>query len=166
MRMSVAAGMALSLAVGAAQAQPADPKIAARVDKVLAKTPLIDGHNDVPWGIRQRVGVHPERVDLSKDTSGLREADGPGMHTDIPRLRAGKLGGQFWSVYIPASFDGPIAVEMTLEQIDIAKSLAQRYPAVFEMAYTADDIVRIHKAGRIASLVGIEGGHQVHDSAT
>jgi len=155
--------LALVLA-GAAQAQTAaDPKIAARVGKVLAKTPLIDGHNDVPWGIRMRVGVHPEKVDLSADTTASA-GGGPGMHTDIPRVKAGRLGGQFWSVYIPASFDGPIAVEMTLEQIDIAKSLAQRYPAVFEMAYTADDIVRVHKAGRVASLVGIEGGHQMHDS--
>lgn len=164
MRMSVAAGVAMALIAAQAFAQPTDPALKARIDKVLAKTPLIDGHNDVPWGIRQRVGVHPDRIDLGKDTSGLKEADGPGMHTDIARLKTGRLGAQFWSVYIPSSFDGPIAVEMTLEQIDIAKSLAQRYPATFEMAYTADDIVRIHKAGRIASLVGIEGGHQIHDS--
>jgi len=164
-KSAAAYGAALAvLAAGSGWAQTVDPAIKARVDKVLARTPLIDGHNDVPWGIRQRVGVHPEKVDLGKDTSGLKEADGPGMHTDIARLKAGRLGGQFWSVYIPASFDGPIAVEMTLEQIDIAKSLPQRYPAVFEMAYTADDIVRVHKAGRIASLVGIEGGHQIHDS--
>ena len=164
MRKSVAAGVALAFVVGGAQAQTVDPKIAARVDKVLAKTPLIDGHNDVPWAIRQRVGVRPDKVDLNTDTSGLKEPGGPGMMTDIARVRAGKLGGQFWSVYIPASVDGPLAVEMTLEQIDIAKSLAQRYPTVFEMAYTADDIVRIHKAGRVASLVGVEGGHQIHDS--
>ena len=86
------------------------------------------------------------------------------MMTDIPRLKAGRVGGQFWSVYIPSSFDGPIAVQMTLEQIDIVKGLPARYPDVFEMAYTADDVFRIHKAGRIASLVGIEGGHQINDS--
>jgi membrane dipeptidase len=153
---------------GEAQAQsPAqadDAKIRSRVDKVLARTPLIDGHNDVPWGIRQRVGVHPDKIDLAQDTSGLKEPGGPGMMTDIPRLRAGKVGGQFWSVYIPSSFEGPLAVQMTLEQIDIVKGLAQRYPATFEMAYTADDVVRIHKAGRIASLVGIVGGHQMGDS--
>lgn len=158
------AGLAVVLATSAANAQAVDPKVAARVDRVLAKTPLIDGHNDVPWAIRQRVGVRPGKIDLSTDTSGLKEPGGPGMMTDIPRLKAGRLGGQFWSVYIPASFDGPIAVEMTLEQIDVAKSLPQLYPATFEMAYTADDIVRIHKAGRVASLVGIEGGHQIHDS--
>jgi membrane dipeptidase len=156
---------ALAVALGGvAQAQPVDPKIAARVDKVLAKTPLIDGHNDVPWGIRQRFGVRPDKIDLTADTSGLKEPDGPGMMTDIPRLKAGRVGGQFWSVYIPASVDGPLAVQMTLEQIDIVKALAQRYPATFEMAYTADDVVRIHKAGRVASLVGIEGGHQINES--
>jgi len=163
-RMLMAAGAALALTVGAAQAQPVDPKIAARVDKVLAKTPLIDGHNDVPWGLRQRVGIHPEKLDLGVDTSGIKEPGGPGMMTDIPRLKAGKVGGQFWSVFIPSSFDGPVAVQMTLEQIDIVKGMAQRYPTVFEMAYTADDVVRIHKAGRIASLVGIEGGHQINES--
>jgi membrane dipeptidase len=160
---SAAAFAALAFAA-TAHAQPADPKIAARVEKVLKATPLIDGHNDVPWAIRQRVGVHPEKIDLSADTRHLVERDGPGMMTDIPRLKAGGVGGQFWSVFIPSSFDGPVAVQMTLEQIDIVKSLAQRWPAAFEMAYTADDVVRIHKAGRIASLVGIEGGHQIGDS--
>ncbi|PZQ41065.1 MAG: membrane dipeptidase, partial [Phenylobacterium zucineum] len=87
-----------------------------------------------------------------------------GLMTDIPRLRAGGLGGQFWSVYLPVSFNGPIAVQATLEQIDIVKGLSTRYPDVFEMAYTADDVWRIHKAGKIASLVGIEGGHQINES--
>lgn len=84
--------------------------------------------------------------------------------TDIPRLKAGHVGGQFWSVFISPQFDGPIAVQMTLEQIDIVKGMATRYPDVFEMAYTADDVIRIHKAGRVASLIGIEGGHQIDDS--
>ena len=84
--------------------------------------------------------------------------------TDIPRLKAGKVGGQFWSVFISPQFDGPIAVQMTLEQIDIVKGMTVRYPDVFEMAYTADDVLRIHKAGRVASLIGIEGGHQINDS--
>lgn len=161
--MAGGAVLALSLA-GAAQAQAVDPKIAARVDKVLAKTPLVDGHNDVPWGARQRYGSHPERLDLRADTTKLAAPGEGGMMTDIPRLKAGRVGGQFWSVYIPSSFDGPIAVQMTLEQIDIVKGLPTRYPDVFEMAYTADDVFRIHKAGRIASLVGIEGGHQINDS--
>ena len=164
MRVSIAVGLAAVLLAGAATAQPADPKLAARIDKVLAKTPLIDGHNDVPWAARQRFGHHPEKLDLSKDTTALSDPGEPGLMTDIPRLRAGRVGGQCWSVYIPASYNGPIAVQTTLEQIDIVKGLAVRYPDVFEMAYTADDVVRIHKAGKIASLVGIEGGHQVNES--
>ena len=84
--------------------------------------------------------------------------------TDIPRLRAGQVGGQFWSVWISPSVTGPAAIKMTLEQIDIVKSMAARWPKDFEMAYTADDIVRAHKAGRVASLIGIEGGHQIDNS--
>lgn len=163
MRLLLAAASCLALAT-AAQAQAVDPKIAARVEKVLKGTPLIDGHNDVPWGLRQRVGIRPDKLDLSKDTRGLTAPGEPGMMTDIPRLRAGGVGGQFWSVFISPNFDGPIAVQMTLEQIDIVKGMAARYPETFEMAYTADDVVRIHKAGRIASMVGIEGGHQINDS--
>lgn len=163
MRFLLAAVSLLALAT-AAQAQAVDPKIAARVEKVLKATPLIDGHNDVPWGLRQRFGIHPEKLDFEHDTKSLVEPGGPGMMTDIPRLKAGRVGGQFWSVYIPSTFDGPVAVQTTLEQIDIVKGLAARYPATFEMAYTADDVVRIHKAGKIASLVGIEGGHQINDS--
>jgi membrane dipeptidase len=84
--------------------------------------------------------------------------------TDIPRLRAGQVGGQFWSVWISPSVTGAAAIKMTLEQIDIVKSMAARWPKDFEMAYTADDVIRAHKAGRIASLIGIEGGHQIDDS--
>lgn len=160
-------GLALSLAVsGAAAAQPADPKIAARIDKILAKTPLIDGHNDLPWEIRTRFAGKLEGLDLRADTSKLPspEADGVGLMTDIPRMRAGRMGGQFWSVWIPPSIEGPAAVQTTLEQIDLVKRLAERYPADVEMAYTADDIVRIHRAGKIAALIGVEGGNQINDS--
>lgn len=166
MRMSVAAGLALALIAAQAQAQAVDPAIKARIDKVLAKTPLIDGHNDLPGEIRGRAGGDVGKIDLRADTSKLPgERPGAiGLMTDIPRLRAGHVGGQFWSVFIPATFDGPIAVQMTMEQIDIVKGMATRYPDVFEMAYTADDVVRIHKAGKVASLIGIEGGHQINDS--
>ncbi len=165
MRLFLAFSIA-ALAAGAAQAQPADRKIAARVEAVLKKTPLIDGHNDLPGEIRGRFGGDVGKADLMIDTSKLppQRPGGIGMMTDIPRLKAGHVGGQFWSVFISPQFDGPIAVQMTLEQIDIVKGMATRYPGVFEMAYTADDVVRIHKAGKIASLIGIEGGHQINDS--
>ena len=84
--------------------------------------------------------------------------------TDIPRMRAGRMGGQFWSVWIPASITGPLAVQTTLEQIDLVKRMVERYPVDLEMAYTADDILRIHQSGRIASLIGIEGGNQINES--
>ena len=158
---------ALALALGgAAHAQPDEAKIKARVEKVLAKTPLIDGHNDLPGEIRGRAGGDVGKLDLRADTSTLKGSrpGGIGLMTDIPRLKAGRVGGQFWSVFIAPSFDGPIAVQMTMEQIDIVKGMATRYPDVFEMAYTADDVIRIHKAGRVASLIGIEGGHQINDS--
>jgi membrane dipeptidase len=84
--------------------------------------------------------------------------------TDIPRLHAGRVGGQFWSVWVPAEVTGPAAVKMTLEQIDLVQAMVARYPNDLRMAYTADDIVGIHKAGQVASLIGIEGGHQIDNS--
>ncbi|HEX7885104.1 MAG TPA: dipeptidase [Phenylobacterium sp.] len=167
MRLWGVAASVLALAWAAsASGQAIDPKIAARVDKVLAKTPLIDGHNDLPGAIRDRTGGDVGKLDLRADTSKLpsERPGGIGLMTDIPRLRKGHVGGQFWSVFISPQFDGPIAVQMTLEQIDIVKGMTVRYPDVFEMAYTADDVVRIHKAGKVASLIGIEGGHQIDDS--
>ena len=155
---------AFALLATAAAAQTADPRLAARVDRVLARTPLIAGHNDLPWAIRERFDSKLDRADLSKDTRGLPTAGGPPLMTDIPRLKAGRGGGQFWSVWIPADLTGPGAVQMTLEQIDVVKQMAARWPRDLEMAYGADDIVRIHKAGRVASLVGIEGGHHINDS--
>jgi membrane dipeptidase len=157
------AASAAALLASAAQAQAVDPKIAARVEKVLKATPLIDGHNDLAEQVRGRFGGKLDRVDMRADTSKIL-ADGVPMMTDIPRLKAGHVGGQFWSVFIPSSFDGPIAIQATLEQMDIVKALPARYPDVFEMAYTADDVVRIHKAGKVASMIGIEGGHQINDS--
>ena len=138
-----------------------DAALAARVAKVLADTPLIDGHNDLPWELRARVDVDL-RQDQTKLDIGSRGKTL--LMTDIPRLRAGSVGGQFWSVWTPASITGPAAVQLTIEEIDIVRLMVARYPETFEMAYTADDIVRIHREGRIASLIGIEGAHQVNDS--
>ncbi|MEO6154998.1 MAG: membrane dipeptidase, partial [Thermomonas sp.] len=138
-----------------------DAVLAARVAKVLADTPLIDGHNDLPWELRAR-GTVDLRVDHSKHDMG-KPGQTPLM-TDIPRMREGGMGGQFWSVWIPASTTGPAAVQMTIEEIDIVRTMVARYPDTFAMAYTADDIERIHREGRIASLIGIEGGHQINNS--
>jgi membrane dipeptidase len=136
-----------------------------RVARILSNTPLIDGHNDLPWEIRERFKGQVTAVDLRLDTSKLKlEADQAALMTDIPKMRAGMLGGQFWSVWIPAQTKGFEAVQLTLEQIDIVKRLAAAYPADLAMAYSAADIRRIHKAHKIASLIGIEGGHQINNS--
>jgi membrane dipeptidase len=136
-----------------------------RVDQILTQTPLIDGHNDLPWEIRERFKSDPGAVNLAADTRQLAlEAEQAALMTDIPRLRAGRVGAQFWSVWVPVTSQGFEAVQTTLEQIDIVKRMADRYPADFVMAYTAADIRRIHKSRKIASLIGIEGGHQINGS--
>ena len=151
-----------SVALAAAPASDtSEAALAARVSKVLVDTPLIDGHNDLPWELRARVNVDL-RVDHAKQ--GEAERGRTPLMTDIPRMRSGGMGGQFWSVWIPASTTGPAAVQMTMEEIDIVRTMVARYPEAFEMAYSADDIERIHRQGRIASLIGIEGGHQINDS--
>lgn len=136
-----------------------NPDPHAHVMALLEQTPLIDGHNDVPVQYLRRARNHVADLDFH-DTTAL------GMHTDLTRLRAGGLGGQFWSVYIPASDNGfePGDARRVLIQMDLVKRLAARYPDHLEMAYTADDVVRIHRAGRIASLMGMEGGHAIEDS--
>ena len=138
---------------------------AARVDRVLAATPLIDGHNDLPWELRDRSKGHLAAVDLRSDTAKLPVPEGGApMMTDIPRLRAGRVGGQFWSVWVPTELKGNDAVQATLEQIDLVKRMVATYPADFQMAYTAADIRRIHRSGKIASLIGLEGGHSINNS--
>jgi len=139
---------------------PPPPELVERARRLLAEAPLIDGHNDAPWQYRERTGNRLAELDLSASTAGLE----PPMHTDIPRLRAGGVGGQFWSVYVPAAMAGPGAPTAVLEQIDVVHRMAARWPETFEMAYGADDVRRIFAAGRIASLVGVEGGHAIHDS--
>jgi membrane dipeptidase len=136
-----------------------------RLDRVLTQTPLIDGHNDLPWEIRERFGGDLAKVDLSANTAALPAPSGSlPLMTDIPRLRRGRVGAQFWSVFIPVEVKGPQAVQETLEQIDLVKAMCARYPRDLAMAYTAADIRRLHKAGQVASLVGVEGGHQINDS--
>lgn len=128
--------------------------------RILREVPLVDGHNDLPWELRQQVANQLARIDLRGDTSTRAEP----MHTDIPRLRSGGVGAQFWSVYIPVDLEGPEAVKTVIEQIDVVKRFTDQYDEAFEMAYTAGDVVRIHRAGKIASLIGMEGGHSIDDS--
>ncbi len=149
--------LAQATSTPAAPVQAPDSGIAQRIDKLLTANPVIDGHNDLPWEIRSRYAAKVESVDLTKDTSKLALP----LQTDIPRLRKGHVGAQFWSVWITADILGPIAVETTLEEIDIVKRFVAANPGAFEMAGTAADIRRIEKGGKIASLMGVEGGHQI-----
>jgi membrane dipeptidase len=136
-----------------------------RVEQILARTPLIDGHNDLPWEIRERFKSDLTAVDLKSDTRRLPfPPDASALMTDIPRLRAGRVAGQFWSVWIPSGMKGFEAVQTTLEQMDLVKRMAARYPDDLEMAYTAGDVRRIHQSHKVASMIGIEGGHQINNS--
>jgi membrane dipeptidase len=146
-------------------AADANDVVKSRIDRVLQATPLIDGHNDLPWEIRERFNSDLSKIDLSANTSKLPVPAGQApLMTDIPRLHAGHVGGQFWSVWIPVSIKGPEAVQTTIEQIDIVKAMSARYPSDFGMAYSSADVWRVHKAGKIASLIGVEGGHQINNS--
>ena len=139
----------------------ADTNAAARIEikTLLREVPLIDGHNDLPWQYRKR-GGNLNTIDLTGDTSRLK----PPMVTDISRMRAGGMGGQFWSVYVPVELSGAEALQAVVEQIDVVYQMCARYPEVFELALTADDVERIHRAGKIASLIGMEGGHSINNS--
>lgn len=148
--------VAVALLAGGAAAQDAGE---ARARRILERTPLIDGHNDLPWALRQGHGSDPYAVDLTANLDASTE-----LHTDIPRLRAGGVGGQFWSVYVPASLEPVEAAKATFEQIDVVRRMVAAHPEAFELATTADDVQRIHRRGRIASLMGIEGGYSIDDS--
>lgn len=127
--------------------------------EILERVPLFDGHNDAPYQYRNRVGYKFGELDFY-DTTQL---DNP-MHTDIPRLKEGKVGAQWWSVYVPAGIPEDEAVKRTMEQIDFVYRMAEKYPNDFGMAYTADDVERIFEDGKIASLIGMEGGHSISNS--
>lgn len=143
----------------AAQAQAQTGNGEARVLEILRTTPLIDGHNDLPWALREGFGNDPHAVDLTTNLDASTS-----LHTDIPRLRAGGVGGQFWSVYVPATLTPTEAARETFEQIDTVRRIVAAHPDVFELAATADDVERIHSAGKIASLIGMEGGYSIDDS--
>jgi len=123
---------------------------------MLSRFPLIDGHNDLPWEIRLKFGKDPLKADLA-----TRRTD---IHTDLPRLEEGGLGGQFWSVYVPGTLPRHEAVNNVLEEIDIVYRLVEAHPDRFRIALTADDVENAFRDGRIASLLGAEGGHSIGGS--
>jgi membrane dipeptidase len=129
----------------------------ARARAIHKQSPLIDGHNDYPWALRE----HNVERDLNKLDIQTSQ---PSIMTDIPRLREGGVGAQFWSVYVPASMQGQTAVRATMEQIDVVHRMARKYPDFLEIARTVADVERIFTAGRIASMMGMEGGHSIDNS--
>ncbi|HSI16935.1 MAG TPA: dipeptidase [Sphingomonas sp.] len=157
--LATAAFVALSATpvIAKGTAAPAGTDYAARVARVLKDTPLIDGHNDWAETLAEREGEKRWTIDLRRMTP-----TGPDRYnTDIERLRKGGVGGQFWSVYVSADLPPLEQVKQTLDQIDLVRHIVARYPETFELARTAADVRRIHKAGRIASMMGVEGGGQI-----
>ncbi len=128
-----------------------------RINALLADHPLIDGHNDLPWCARETVGYDFDRLDIAGDTSDRN-------HTDIPRLRKGHVGAQFWSVFVPSNLPEGKAVTATLEQIDAVHHMIGRYADTFGLARTADEVEQVFASGRIASLLGAEGGQSIDSS--
>lgn len=131
-----------------------DPLVRAR--ELQRRAPLIDGHNDLPWKLREIAGRDLSKLDLTQPQ--------PQLMTDIPRLRTGEVGGQFWSVYVPASLNGPDAIQATMEEIDTVYRMSRLYSDTFQMAFRASDLELSFAHGRIASLIGMEGGHSIHNS--
>jgi len=136
-----------------------------RIRRLLEAAPVVDGHNDLIWELRQRArpaqgqtpgSVDFDAIDIAADLSGL------GLHTDIPRLRAGGVGAQFWSVYVPSTIANPVTA--TLEQIDAVRTMAARYPDDLALTTSADEMEAARAAGRVACLIGMEGGHSIDSS--
>lgn len=129
-------------------------RIPAAAARIHADLPVVDGHNDLPWEIRVRSGGSLDKA----DPRGRLE----GYHTDYPRLLAGGVGAQFWSVFVPAWADGPLAY--THRQIDLVERMTALAPSLTAMARTADEARRIRGSGRVAALLGAEGGHSIENS--
>jgi membrane dipeptidase len=136
-----------------------DPKVKARIDRILKATPLIDGHNDIAEQLAENY-----KRNIAGLASGTDQRQPHPLMTDMARLHAGRVGGQFWSVYINGAITGDAAIRETLEQIDIVRRMIDAYPNDLELARTADEVVRIHKAGKVASMIGVEGGRQIGGS--
>jgi membrane dipeptidase len=148
-----------ALMAAPAHAQQIDPKVKARIDRILKATPLIDGHNDIAEQLAENYHRHIDGL-----ASGTDQRQPHPLMTDMARLHAGRVGGQFWSVYINGALTGDAAIRETIEQIDIVRRMIEAYPNDLELARTADDVVRIHKSGKVASMLGVEGGRQIGGS--
>jgi membrane dipeptidase len=150
---------AMTLSPTFAQAQPIAPAVQARIDRILKATPLIDGHNDIAEQLAENY-----KRSIAGIASGTDQRQPHPLMTDIARLHQGRVGGQFWSVYIDGTITGDAAIRETIEQIDVVRRMIDAYPGDLELAATADDVVRIHRKGKIASMIGVEGGRQIGGS--
>ena len=159
MKTSFLYAAALAVIAVPAAAQQIDPKVQARIDRILKQTPLIDGHND----IAEQLAEHDQRS-IAGLAAGTDKRQPHALMTDMARLRQGRVGAQFWSVYIDGTITGDAAIRNTIQQIDIVRRMIEAYPGDLEMAATADDIIRIHRKGKIASMIGVEGGRQMGGS--
>ena len=159
MKTALLIAAALAAMAASASADPIDPKVQARIDRILKATPLIDGHND----IAEQLAENYKRT-VAGIAGGTNQWQPKPLMTDMARLHRGRVGGQFWSVYIDGTHTGDAAIRETLQQIDIVRRMIEAYPSDLELARTADDVVRIHKAGKIASMLGVEGGRQIGGS--
>ncbi|TDP92094.1 dipeptidase [Labedaea rhizosphaerae] len=131
--------------------------------RLLESAPLVDGHNDLPWALRERQGEDGP-IDLAKALDIDLTIRQDGMHTDLPKLREGGVGIQFWSVYVPCRFTGGAATSAVLEQIELTYALVNRYPDDLGLAGTADEAVELFESGKVAGFLGAEGGHCIDDS--
>jgi membrane dipeptidase len=150
---------ALTLMSTTATAQSIPPQVRARIDRILKATPLIDGHNDIAEQLAENY-----KRNIQGLASGTDQRQPHPLMTDMARLHQGRVGGQFWSVYINGEVTGDAAIRETIEQIDIVRRMIEAYPRDLELARTADDVVRIHKSGKVASMIGVEGGRQIGGS--
>ncbi|XP_042371564.1 dipeptidase 1-like [Plectropomus leopardus] len=145
--------LALWISSGAVTSQE-DPHMT-RAKQLMSETPLIDGHNDLPWQLRKQFNNQLNNVDLNTlDTT----------HTNIPKIKEGRLGAQFWSAYVPCETQYKDAVRQTLEQIDVIHRMCQKYPETFMFATSSQDIMEAFKMSKTASLIGVEGGHSLDSS--
>ncbi|MDE0801643.1 MAG: dipeptidase [Rhodospirillaceae bacterium] len=150
------------LSIGNTFATDSDEVLRKRVSSVLKETPLIDGHNDLPMEYTNRVKGNLDQMPFTSDLSAIERP----THTDYPRMVKGMIGGQFWSVYIPiTAYPGASGdVGRVLKQIDVVHRMITTYPDQLELALTANEIISAHHRGKIASLMGIEGGHSIENS--
>lgn len=155
MLSKVISAVYLALWVTSCAVTVAQDQYMTRALKLMSETPLIDGHNDLPWQLRKQFNNELNKVDLNTLST---------THTNIPKIRTGKLGAQFWSAYVPCDTQYKDAVRQTLEQIDVVHRMCQKYPDTFMFATSSQDITDAFKMNKTASLIGVEGGHSIDSS--